>query len=72
MDNQFTFLDILTILSFIIGLENLQLNKDQIDSLEKHLVQQDNILLKEQNVMLEKILKQNEEIISLLKENKNA
>ena len=69
------FLDIITILSFIIGLENLSLNEEQINNLEEHLRSQDVILKQEQNVMLDetiqllkKAIEQNDEIIKLLKE----
>ena len=67
MDNNLGFLDILTILSFIIGLENLRLNEQQAKSLDEHLAQQDHILIEEQNEMLKTIIQQNEEIINLLK-----
>ena len=67
MNSNLEFLDILTILSFIIGIENLELNIEQSNSLDKHLEQQDHILIEQQNKMLEKIIEQNEEIISLLK-----
>lgn len=63
--NNLSFLDLLTILSFIIGIENLNLNIQQNDSLEQHLSLQDNKLLN-------KIIEQNEEIIRLLKENKDG
>ena len=58
--NNLSFLDLLTILSFIIGIENLNLNIQQNDSLEQHLSIQDEKLLN-------KIIEQNEEIIRLLK-----
>ena len=45
--------DLINILSFIIGIENLNLNDKQIEKLESHLSKQD---------------KQYEEIIRLLKE----
>ena len=45
--------DLINILSFIIGIENLKLNDKQIEKLESHLSKQD---------------KQYEEIIQLLKE----
>ena len=45
--------DLINILSFIIGVENLNLNDKQIEKLESHLSKQD---------------KQYEEIIRLLKE----
>ena len=55
------FLDWISVLSFIIGLMNLDLNEKQVGNLERHLSNQDENLLK-------KIIEQNEEIISLLKE----
>lgn len=65
MDNgeQWSFIDIISILSFIIGLENLELNQQQVDGVMTELRQN-------QNTMLSKIIQQNEEIIKLLKENK--
>ena len=66
--NNLSFIDIINILSFIIGVENLELNTQQVENLDKHLEEQDVILKEEQNVMLDKAIKQNEEIISLLKE----
>ena len=71
MDN-LSFLDIITILSFVIGVENLELNTQQVESLDKHLKEQDVVLKEGQNVMLDKAIKQNEEIISLLKELKEC
>ena len=73
--NEFEFLDILTILSFVIGLQNLELNEKQVNSLEQHLSKQDSELLAkiiDQNVEIidqnVEIIEQNEEIIRLLKE----
>ena len=51
-NNEYLF-DLINILSFIIGIENLDLNDKQIEKLESHLSKQD---------------KQYEEIIQLLKE----
>ena len=51
-NNEYLF-DLINILSFIIGIENLKLNDKQIEKLESHLSKQD---------------KQYEEIIQLLKE----
>lgn len=59
------FLDVISILSFIIGIENLELSKKQVESLSKEVT--DN-----QDTMLKIIIQQNEEIIKLLKELKNA
>lgn len=58
---EFEFLDVLTILSFIIGLQNLELNKQQVDGIMSELKDT-------QNSMLSTIIEQNEEIIRLLKE----
>ena len=51
-NNEYLF-DLINILSFIIGIENLNLNGKQIEKLESHLSKQD---------------KQYDEIIQLLKE----
>ena len=51
-NNEYLF-NLINILSFIIGIENLKLNDKQIEKLESHLSKQD---------------KQYEEIIKLLKE----
>ena len=51
-ENEYLF-NLINILSFIIGVENLNLNDKQIEKLENHLNKQD---------------KQYEEIIKLLKE----
>ena len=64
MDNfgeNWSFIDIINVLSFIIGLQNLELNEKQVKALDNHLKEQD-----ENQLAL--IIKQNEEIISLLKE----
>lgn len=74
MDNNddLEFLDIISILSFIIGLQNLELNQKQVDGLMAEM--RDN-----QNSMLDTIIKQNkiiiqqnEDIIKLIKEKQNA
>ena len=51
-ENEYLF-NLINILSFIVGIENLNLNDKQIEKLESHLSKQD---------------KQYEEIIRLLKE----
>ena len=70
--NNWSFIDIINILSFMIGVENLELNTQQVENLDKHLQEQDIVLKEEQNVMLDKAIKQNEEIITLLKELKEC
>lgn len=52
-NNNEYLLNLINILSFIVGIENLNLNDKQIEKLENHLSKQD---------------KQYEEIIQLLKE----
>ena len=54
-------LDLVTLISFIIGVQNLDLNVKQSQDLEKHLSKQDEDLLKF-------IIKQNETIIEALEE----
>lgn len=61
---QLSFIDIVSILSFFIGLENLSLNKVQVNDIMQEL--QSN-----QNRMLSKIIEQNEQIIQMLKEMRN-
>ncbi len=68
--NKLEFLDIVTILSFIVGIQNLELNERQIDDLQEHLKKQDHILIEEQNKMLKTIIEQNKQIIEILKEKK--
>lgn len=55
-EEQWDFLDVISILSFIIGLQNLELNQRQVDGLMSEM--RDN-----QNSMLHDIIKQNEIII---------
>ena len=71
-DGELSFLDVLSILSFIIGLENLSLNQQQVNSLEAHLSKQDNDLLSKIIAQNEELIQLDKEIINLLKENKNA
>lgn len=54
---QWDFLDIISVLSFIVGLQNLELNNKQVASLMGEM--RDN-----QNTMLKKIIRQNEIIIA--------
>lgn len=55
-NNDTLFIDLVNILSFVIGLQNLELNDSQIKQLEEHLNKQD---------------KQYEKILKLLEEAKN-
>ena len=56
----FDFIDIIGIMSFIIGLQNLELNKQQVASLQKEMTEN-------QDGMLKTIIGQNEKIIRFLK-----
>ena len=61
------FIDFISILSFIIGLMNLDLNIKQVDSVMEELRNNQNKMLEtiiNQNI---EIIKQNEEILYLLK-----
>lgn len=55
MSNNNVVFDLINVLSFMIGVQNLELNDKQINELQEHLNKQD---------------KQYEEIIELLKEKK--
>lgn len=61
-------LNLMSVLSYAIAIFNMQLNLKQVstDELNKHLEKQDDILNKQNMDYLEKIVKQNEKIISLL------
>ena len=56
-----SFIDLISIASFIVGLENLSLNKIPVNGIMQEL--QEN-----QNKMLSEIIEQNKQIISMLKE----
>ena len=71
-DGNLSFLDMLTILSFIIGIENLRLNEEQNKQLDQHLSEQDEHLLSKIISQNELIIEQNELLIKLLKEKNNA
>lgn len=55
------FLDLISIFSFVIGVENLRINIAQSNQLDQHLSLQD-------EKMLAKIIQQNEKIIQLLEQ----
>lgn len=58
---EFSIIDFISMLSFVIGVENLSLNKVQVNDIMREM--QNN-----QNGMLSKIIEQNEQIIKMLKE----
>lgn len=65
MDSGQGFIDLVNILSLVVGLENLELNQNQVNDLMAEM-------RNNQNSMLATIIEQNEEIIKLLKEGSNA
>lgn len=59
----FDIMDFIALWSLDIGLQNLELNKIQVDGLMSEMTEK-------QDALLHKIIEQNEQIISLLKERK--
>ena len=70
MNKQLTFLDILNIASFLIGIENLEMNLDQNDKqdLQKNLSEATDKLLAEVHAHLETQDKKIDEILRRLEE----
>lgn len=62
-------LNIIAIASYLLSIQNLQLNEKDLSNnkLNEHLQEQDTILHEQNEKYLNKIIKQNEEIIELLK-----
>lgn len=67
------FLNIINLASFILAIQNLQLNEADLsnNNLEEHLLKQDTILHEQNEKYLSKIIEQNELLIKLLKGGKN-
>ena len=65
----YDILNIISIASYLLSIQNLQLNQQQAsnDDLNKHLQEQDDILQEQNEKYLKKIIKQNEEILEFLK-----
>ena len=70
MNKQLTFLDILNIASFLIGIENLEMNLDQNDKqdLQQNLSEATDKLLAEVHAHLESQDKKIDEILKRLEE----
>lgn len=62
-------LNIISIASYLLSIQNLQLNQQDLSNnkLNEHLQEQDKILLEQNEKYLSKIIQQNEEILTLLK-----
>lgn len=69
----YDILNIISIASYLLSVQNLQLNQQQTsnDDINKHLQDQDEILHEQNERYLIKIIQQNEEILTLLKGGKN-
>ena len=69
----YDILNIIAIASYLLSIQNLQLNQQQAsnDDLNKHLQEQDETLQEQNDKYLLKIIQQNEELLKLLKGGKN-
>ena len=69
----YDILNIISIASYLLSIQNLQLNQQQVSAneIDKHLQEQDNILHEQNDRYLEKIIEQNKVIINLLKKGGN-
>lgn len=69
----YDILNIISIASYLLSIQNLQLNQQDLsnNNLNEHLQEQDKILLEQNEKYLNKIIEQNEEILKLLKGGKN-
>lgn len=65
----YDILNIISIASYLLSIQNLQLNQQDLSNnkLNEHLQEQDKILLEQNEKYLSKIIQQNEEILTLLK-----
>lgn len=71
-EEQWDFLDVISILSFIIGLQNLELNQRQVNGLMSEMRDNQNSMLHDIIKQNEIIIQQNEELLKLLGEKNNA
>lgn len=67
-EEQWDFLDVISILSFIIGLQNLELNQRQVNGLMSEMRDNQNSMLHDIIKQNEIIIQQNEELLKLLGE----
>lgn len=69
----YDILNIISIASYLLSIQNLQLNQQDLsnNNLNEHLQEQDKILSEQNEKYLSKIIKQNEEILRLLEGGKN-
>ncbi len=62
------FLDLINILSFLIGLENLDLNQKQVNNLMSEMTDHQNSLLDTIIKQNDLLIEQNKQIINIIKE----
>ena len=69
----YDILNIISIASYLLSIQNLQLNQQDLtnNKLNEHLQEQDKILHEQNEKYLSKIIEQNELLIKLLKGGKN-
>lgn len=69
----YDILNIISIASYLLSIQNLQLNQQDLtnNKLNEHLQEQDKILHEQNEKYLSKIIQQNEELLNLLKGGKN-
>lgn len=69
----YDILNIISIASYLLSIQNLQLNQQDLTNskLDEHLQEQDQILHEQNEIYLSKIIEQNNEILTLLKGGKN-
>lgn len=65
----YDILNIISIASYLLSIQNLQLNQQDLsnDNLNEHLEKQDRILYEQNEKYLKEIINQNKQIITLLK-----
>ena len=65
----YDILNIISIASYLLSIQNLQLNQQDLSNnkLNEHLQEQDKILLEQNEKYLTKIIEQNNELLKLLK-----
>ena len=65
----YDILNIISIASYLLSIQNLQLNQQDLSNnkLNEHLQEQDEILHEQNEKYLTKIIQQNEEMLTLLK-----
>ena len=70
----YDFLNIIAIASYLLSIQNLQLNQQDLSNniLNEHLQKQDKILHEQNEKYLSKIIEQNELLIELLKGGKKS